>query len=255
VPEIHFAQLTDAGSAHAENEDAIGHWTLADGIAFAVADGIGGRAAGRLASGLALEVVGTQLVEAALDLPILTRLRRAVQAANVTLYQKALAVPELHGMGTTITLTAVVGASLVSAHVGDARLCLLRNGVITQLTKDHGWAGAHLPGVDLGEQAHGRPRRYAVPRCLGHELVVSVDLLSMDLRTGDTLLQCSDGVHGALGEGELRELVEAHPPAAACQAILRRTREEDGRDDASVQVAAVDRVPAAAGRSWWPFVR
>lgn len=251
---IQFFELSEGGADHPTNEDAVAHWSLEDGLVFAVADGIGERAAGHVASTLALEIVGRELGGPPTELPVLNRLRRAVQTANVELYQKGLTVPALSGMGTTLTATALVGSSLVAAHVGDCRLWLLRDRTLTQLTKDHTWVWAHLPGFEGGEHAHGQRRRYSLPRCLGHELVVSIDLLSLELRTGDVLVQCSDGVHGAIEEVEIQELLEAHPPEAACRALLRRAHEEDG-DDVSVQVAAVRGVPASAARPWWRLGR
>jgi protein phosphatase len=251
MPRFQLSELTHAGSGHAANEDAVGHWKVADGVVFAVADGIGAAAAGQVASSLALEVFGAELGQMAADVPVINRLRRAVQAANVAVYQKGLAVPELRGMGATLTATAVVGASLVTAHVGDCRLWLFRDRTLTQLTKDHTWVWAHVPGAPPLEHAHGNPRRYSLPRCLGHELVVTVDLLSMDLHAGDVLAQASDGLHGALGEDEIRELLEAHPPDAACHALVRRAREEDDRDDVSVQVIRLEAVAEAPARAWW----
>ena len=113
---------------------------------------------------------------------------------------------------------------------------------------------AHVPGAPSVEQVRNQPRRYSLPRCLGRELVVSIDILSLELRAGDVIVQCSDGVHTALGEDDVQELLEAHPPEAACHAILRRAGQLDGSDDVSVQVAAVRDVPLVA-RRWWPFSR
>lgn len=96
-------------------------------------------------------------------------------------------------------------------------------------------------------------RRYAVPRSLGHELVLSTDVLTMTVRGGDTFLQSTTGLHRALTDDDLREALEAHPPEAACRALVRRVRLADGRDDASVQIAA--RAPSdepAAG--WWRWL-
>jgi protein phosphatase len=245
--DVDFSELTQAG-VRQTNEDAVGHWPEDGGFILAVADGLGDEDAGQLASSLALRMLGEDLRETT-DLPAVKRLRRAVQAANVALYEKAFTVPELRHMGTTVTVTALAPDGLVTAHVGDCRLFLLRDRTFTQLTKDHTWAWAHLPGAP--ERVHGRPRRYSMPRCLGQELVVSVDVISMSLRAGDVLLQCSDGVHGVLGDGEMRELLESHPPEAACRALVRRARESASEDDASVQIASVRAVEAPAMRSWW----
>src|SRR5207247_2368190 len=78
-----------------------------------------------------------------------------------------------------------------------------------------------------------------------------IDVLSMDLRPRDIVVQCSDGIHGAVRDEEVAELVVAHPPEAACRALVRRAREEGGEDNLSVQVAAVVSCPPAAARPWW----
>lgn len=254
--EIDFFQLTDVGCVRTENEDAIGHWPHEEGLLFAVADGLGGEAAGEVASALALEVLAREMERSPGGWPVPKRLRRAVQEANLEVYNKAIAVPELRGMGTTITATALVGGSLVAAHVGDCRLFLRRDGALTQLTKDHTWVWEQVQyGLLSTEAARTHPRRHVLTRSLGHELIVGIDVLRMELRPDDVVVQCSDGVHGKLPEAEIAELVAGHPPEAACRALVRRAREEGGEDNLSVQVAAVIDCPAPAARPWWPFGR
>src|SRR2546428_462745 len=90
--------------------------------------------------------------------------------------------------------------------------------------------------------------RWTAPREAGQELIVGIDVLSLDVKPGDVLLQCSDGIHGALGEAELGELLAAHPPEAACRALVRRGREEGGEDNLSAQVAAVIDCPPPTAR-------
>jgi protein phosphatase len=255
MPEIEFHQLSTAGSDRAPNQDAVGSWPLRDGLVFAVADGIGTEGIGQLASTHALKVLARELRAAGPDWPLLKCLRRGVQAANLELYEKGVTVPDLRRIATTLTATAVVGASLVTAHVGDCRLWLLRDGRLTQLTKDHTWAQPQRPGAGSSEQAPVHARRYSLPRCLGQELIVSIDFLSMDLQAGDVLAQSSDGVHARLEENEIKALLEAHPPEAACHELVRRAQERDGQDDASVQVAVVRRLPDAGVRRWWGLER
>jgi len=256
MAEIDFYQLTDVGCVRTNNEDAVGYWPFEDGLVFAVADGLGGAAAGEEASALALEVLGREMERAPGGSALPKSLKRAVQEANLAIYQKGITVPELRGMATTITASAVVGSNLVAAHVGDCRLFLLRDGTLTQLTKDHTWVAEQVAyGILSPEEARTHPRRNLVTRCLGRELIVGVDLLRMDLRPGDVLVQCSDGVHGPVPEAEITELVRAHPPEAACHALIRRGREEGGEDNLSVQVAAVLQCPEAAPRSRWRLWR
>jgi protein phosphatase len=256
MPELEFSQLTDPGCVRAENEDAVGHWPHEDGLLFAVADGLGGHAAGGVASALALEVLAREMERAPGSWSVSKRLKRAVQEANLELYNKAVTVPELRGMGTTLTASAVVGGTLFAVHVGDCRLLLLRDGVLTQLTKDHSWVWEQVQyGLLSAEAARTHPRRHVITRCLGRELITPLDLLTFDLQPGDVLAQMSDGIHAALPEAEISELLQAHPPAAACGALVRRGREEGGDDNLSVQVAAVVACPAPASRPWWRFGR
>jgi len=233
--EVDLFELTDPGRTP-PNADAVGHWPSAGGLVFAVVDGTGEGESGAVASGLALDAMARELASAPATWDVPKRLRRAVQAANLDVYAKALAVPELRRMSTALTASAVVGATLHVAHVGNCRLFLRRERQLVQLTKEHafGWE----PGA----------------RALGIGAVIAIDAVTLALREDDVLLQCSDGLHGALGEDELGELLAAHPPAAACRAMVRRARQEGAEDDVSVQVAAVTHCPRAA-HAWWRLGR
>jgi protein phosphatase len=165
-------------------------------------------------------------------------------------------VPELRGMGTTLTATVLVGSTLVAAHVGDTRLLLFRDRNLTQLTKDHTWVFEQVQyGLLSAEAARSHPKRHLLTRSLGSELIVGIDVLTLEMHPGDILVQCSDGIHGPIGEPEIAELVSAHPPEAAARALVRRAREEGGEDNISVQVAAVVSCPAPAARPWWRLGR
>jgi serine/threonine protein phosphatase PrpC len=139
-----------------------------------------------------------------------------------------------------LTASAVAGGTLVAVHVGDCRLLLLRDGRLSQLTKDHGEAPA--PPAPPGAARN-------VTRTLGAELVTAVDMLRLALRPGDVLCQCPARVHDALGP-ELAELLGAHRPPAACRAVVRRAREE-GVADVGAQVALVVRGAPGARRGRW----
>ena len=247
---VEYTELT-LGAVDGANEDAVAHWWCGDCLVLAIADGVGDRSAGQVASTTALEVLGRELSTSPPDWPMPKRLRRAVQAANLKVYQKGVTVPELRRMATTLTVTAIEGRSLLAAHVGDCRLLLYRQGKLTQLTKDHTRAWEDPLAAAVNGSRNGA-RHAALSRSLGHELVVSIDFLTMELAVDDRLLQCSDGVHGALAEEELQELLEAHPSEAACQAIVRRAREVDAGDDASAQLVRVASLSTPeAARPWW----
>lgn len=258
MPEIDFFHLTDTGCVREGNEDAIGCWPCEDGLVFAVADGLGGHNAGEVASALALEVLGDHLQGDSAGTPIAKRLRSGVQEANLRIYNKSTTVPELRQMGTTLTVTSVVGDTLVTAHVGDCRLYLLRDGTLMQLTKDHTWVWEQVQyGILAPEEARTHPKRHMLSRSLGQDLIVAIDTLTMKVRPGDVLIQCSDGIHGLLTDNEMMELLSPSPQAdAACRAFIHRARDRGGDDNLSVQIACViSCVPSAAKSSWWPFRR
>jgi PPM family protein phosphatase len=145
---------------------------------------------------------------------------------------------------------------LVTAHVGDCRLYLMRNGSLTQMTKDHSWVGEQVEyGILTAEEARTHPRRNVLSRCLGHELIVGIDVLTMTVQPGDVLLQCSDGVYTLLSESEMLAFLQAGGPDAACRAMIQRARDAGGDDNLSVQVAAVISCSPDAPRPWWRLGR
>ena len=257
MPEIDFFQLTDPGCVRDENEDSIGHWPHEDGLLFAVADGLGGEAAGQVASALALEVLAREMERAPGSWAAEKRLRRSVQEANLAVYSKGMTVPELRKMGTTLTATALIGGNLIAAHVGDCRLYLCRDGELTQLTKDHTWVWEQVQyGILSPEEARTHPRRNVLSRCLGHGVIVGIDVLSLGARPKDVVMQCSDGIHVLLAEAEIADTLRTQQPDAACRTLIRRAREEGGDDNLSVQIAWIVNCPApVAPRRWWQFGR
>jgi protein phosphatase len=255
--DLDYFQLTDVGPVREGNEDALAMWYYERGVIFGVADGLGGHAAGEVASNLALEVVQRETTTAPAAWAMTTRLRRAVQEANLALHGKSIAVPELAGMATTLTTTAVIGDTLTAAHVGDSRLYLVRDAEITQLTKDHTWVAEQISyGLLSPQAARTHPKRHNVTRCLGTELIVGVDVLSVTVRPGDILVQCSDGVHGPLEDAAIAAYVRDTPPHKACRRLVREAVAAGGEDNLSVQVAIVTACsPVAAPRRWWHFGR
>lgn len=256
MAELEFFQITDRGAVREGNEDAIGHWPYEDGMLFAVADGVGGHAAGEIASTMALDILAREMELAPGAWATTKQLRRAVQQANLELHSKGLAVPELRGMATTLTVSAVFGGALVAAHVGDCRLLLVRNGTVTQLTKDHTWVAERVQyGLLSPEAARTHPRRHAITRCLGPELIVGIDVLSFDLRPGDVLVQCSDGVHGVLDEAVIAAVTGERAPEGACRTLVERAVAAGSDDNLSAQVLVVRDCPEPAPRPWWRFGR
>jgi PPM family protein phosphatase len=256
---LEFHQLTETGPVREGNEDAIGHWNHEDGLLFAVADGLGGHAAGEVASALALEVLSREMERAPGTWAVEKRLRRSAQEANLALHGKAIAVPELRGMATTLTATTVIGPTLTAIHVGDCRLYLVRGDEVRQLTKDHTWAAEQVQyGFLSAQAARNHPKRGHLTRCLGTELIVGMDILTLALEPGDLLVQCSDGVYAALEDAELATIVRNGSGPDACRRLVDRAVEAGSQDNLSVQLAVVVDCPAAApppSRPWWRLGR
>jgi PPM family protein phosphatase len=239
-PSVEFAELTHAG-LRATNEDAVGVAPFGrgvdDGIVFMMADGVGASPGGATASRIAVEALGAALAMAPRQWPAHRRLRSAMEAANLAIYDRALADPRLRHMRTTLTATALVAGEVVVAHVGDCRTYLLRDR-LRCLTRDHNWAGqlARL-GLMRRETARRHRHRHLLTRCLGQQPFVQVDVVHQPVYPGDVICQCSDGLHCLVSETDLAAELSAGDAMAACAALMARSRAAGADDNVSVQIA------------------
>lgn len=220
--EVEAAALSDPGTVRGNNEDSCGVLVESRSCVVAgVADGVSGFEGGEVASHMAIEVLLRAWREEAPALGAGQRLYRAFQQANIEIYDRAIAVPELRGMATTLTAVALEGGELTAVHAGDSRLYLVRGGAITQLTKDHTVAAEKVRlGLLSREKARTHPDRSVLTRSVGRELIVSRDRLTQRLGQGDVLVLCSDGLHNVLGDEEMREIVAGRDAAGACRALV-----------------------------------
>jgi PPM family protein phosphatase len=214
---ITAAGLTDRGSRRPRNEDAL--LIRSDVGLFAVADGMGGHAAGEVASGLAVAMLEQTLAPLlAHGAPPPDRLRRAladaVHSANAAILQRAAANPAEFGMGTTFTALALFRRpGCVIAHAGDSRAYLLRAGELRQLTEDHTWVREQVrAGLLTPELARRHPHANVITRALGTAPELAVDTCREALAAGDVLLLCSDGLTLHLEDAELRGLLDRPLP-------------------------------------------
>jgi protein phosphatase len=160
-----------------------------------------------------------------------------VQQANIEIYDRAVAVPELRGMSTTLTAVVVDRGELTAVHVGDSRLYVLHDRELVQLTKDHTVAAEKVRMKLLSrEKARTHPDRSVLTRSVGRELIVSRDRISRRLIQGDVLLACTDGVYGVLEDEELRRLVAGRDAAAACRAVVDAANARGTADNLSAAV-------------------
>jgi PPM family protein phosphatase len=215
LPAIRSWARTDVGHKRKHNEDSY----LADdklGL-YVVADGMGGHAAGEVASKTAVESIRKSLADGRKALDLFARaptvearegiaqlMERAIQKACADVYGLSLADPSKRGMGTTVVALLVAGKKAIIGHVGDSRVYLLRAGRAHQLTEDHTLVQEQLKrGLITKDQVAAAENRNVITRAVGIQSNVAVDTLVTDLSPGDVYLLCSDGLHGYLGEDEL----------------------------------------------------
>lgn len=235
------AVLTDVGTERAHNEDFCGYVRAgATSVLAVVADGVSSLEGGEVASQKAVEVTLHVYRGQPASVPASKRLARAVQQANIEVYDLATVVPELRGMATTLTAVALDGSDVWAAHVGDSRLYLLREGRLTQLTKDHTVAAERRRmGLISAVRAQSHPDRGTLTRCLGRELIVGADRLSTRVRPGDVLVLCTDGLHNALDAEAISRLAVAEDAASACRALLEEANARGTADNLSAAVVRV----------------
>jgi PPM family protein phosphatase len=230
---------TDVGRSRQKNEDAI---LVLDSI-YAVADGVGGQAAGEVASRTALgplrELDGRIFPD---DGSASTALSEAVMDANDLVRELADKEPTYRGMGTTVTAALLEGRRLHVAHVGDSRAYLLRDGALRQITEDHTLV-QHL--IDEGhiskEEASKHPQRNIVTRAIGVAEDVEVDALTLDLLPGDQVLLCSDGLTGVIGDDTIADrLAQDRDPDATIAELIDAANEAGGPDNISVLLLRYD---------------
>ncbi|MDY7039315.1 MAG: Stp1/IreP family PP2C-type Ser/Thr phosphatase [Chloroflexota bacterium] len=237
--------LSDPGQKRELNEDSWGIVREEDhhpeviarkGRLYAVADGMGGHAAGEVASQLAIAV----LFETYYNDPIpdlQESLRRAVVAANDAVYAQAAADEARSGMGTTLVAAVLYQDKAIIANVGDSRAYFLRQAHIEQITSDHSWVGEQIEaGLLTQEEARGHVYRSVITRCLGHEPDVKVDFFELDLQSGDALVLCTDGLTNLVDAEEIWREVTSREPQAAAEVLVAHANERGGPDNITVIV-------------------
>jgi protein phosphatase len=264
--------LTDPGRVRPSNED---HFLVADlsrtlrvrqtslpqaetrqgrsrGHVLLVADGMGGAAAGEVASALSVEAVEAFVLELlrrfsnlqeADEFGVLADLRRAVVQADARIAEEAALHPELKGMGTTLTMAFASGSRLFVIHAGDSRCYLFRRESLEQLTEDHTVVAELVGrGAISPEEARRHPYRHVVTNALGGGLAgVRVDVQRVALEPGDAVLLCSDGLTDMLDDGRIAAVLAAEDgPEAACGRLVAEANEAGGKDNVTAVVARFD---------------
>jgi protein phosphatase len=237
------AARTDPGRVRQSNEDRV----FADQEAgiLIVADGMGGHAAGEVASDLAVRTISQLLEESlppgALDAQAVIRLlRHAIDQANFAIQTRAAEDCALRGMGTTVAIAIARGEQLCLGHVGDSRVYLIADGQLRRLTQDHSLVSQMVrDGQITAEQARTHHLRNVITRSLGFEASAQPDLQVLRWSAGDCLVLCSDGLTNMLTDEEIA--AEVRRPGASvastCGRLIALANERGGSDNISVIVA------------------
>lgn len=239
---------TDRGPVRRTNEDAF--FTDETLGLLLVADGMGGHAAGEVASRLAVDAIVGFLRRSQDDHeyswpyglePTLSlngnRLRTAVHLANRRVFRAAESHDEYTGMGTTVVCALIKGTRMVIAHVGDSRLYLQRDGGLAQLTKDDTWAATVLGQNGFSGDTTRHPMRNVLTNVVGARDRTDVHLGEHDLRTGDRLLLCTDGLHGSVDDEAIGSVLAASTnPETSASALVAEALARGSRDNVTALV-------------------
>src|SRR5205809_7841390 len=218
------------------------------GSLFVVADGMGGAAAGEVASEMATDTIYQQMIRAwgrereATPHRFAYRLKEAVEVANGHIHAYAKAHPEVRGMGTTTTAVGVLSDHFYLTQVGDSRAYLIRNGQAVQLTKDQSLMQRLVEAGELTEEEAAKSeRRNIILQALGPDARVKVDLTHQEVRRGDILVLCSDGLTGTVKKEEIAAVATRERDLlAACDKLIALANERGGPDNITVVLARFD---------------
>ncbi len=276
--DLEFAELTDPGLTRGHNEDFLGHvvpsspaQVESQGWLFAIADGVGGQERGEVASRLAIETVLSGFRNSPKGIMPVSPLPKLVQEATQVVFDEgndaadrpAAAYSDPGGhivrsgshMATTLVLCALRFDSAVISHVGDSRCYLFRNGKLASLTHDHTMVDEQVRrGMISKAEAATHVNRHVLTRCLGSEMFVAADTITVNIIPGDVLMLCSDGLHGYVPDAAMQWMLSSTPHLQdAAEALIAAANQTGGHDNVSVQlirVRAVERMGLYRGRPY-----
>jgi len=242
--EDNFLVVDFVGARGPEAEAALDFSLGNKGALFLVCDGMGGAAAGEVASTMAVQSISSAVGGAGVlsRERFARRLRRAVEDANTTIFAQSRDNQSERGMGTTCTAVGLVDATLLIGQIGDSRCYVLRGGRLSQVTKDQSLAWQLIEaGAMTMEEAKGFEHANIILQALGVQEKVEVVLSQVQLCRGDVVLVCSDGLHGPVSDDEIRQiLLDETDPKKACERLIACANEHEGPDNITVVVARFD---------------
>jgi protein phosphatase len=237
------AALTDVGRVRRSNEDSV--YCSAESGVFVVADGMGGHAAGEVASAIASEWIAERLCGACMTMEleqVEDRFRTAFVEAGREILRRAAENATQLGMGTTATVLLLrQHGQYIIGHIGDSRAYRVRDGVLSQVTRDHSWVQEQVDrGMITPEQAKNHPQSNIITRALGTEAYPTPDLYDGTIEVGDIFLLASDGLTDMVSDEHLLSILEAEEDPERCVArLVREANLAGGMDNVSALVARI----------------
>ncbi len=246
---LEVAQLTDVGRKREHNEDNMAYVIPKDpqvmakkGALFIVADGMGGHAAGEVASEIAVDTVSNVYYQDDSD-DIALSLLHAIKHANALIHQRAAENMLRSGMGTTCVAAVLRGNIAYIANVGDSRTYIVRDGKVKQVTQDHSWVAEQVrAGLLTEDQARTHAQRNVITRCLGTQADVEIDVFPEQIEEKDALVLCTDGLSGLVSDDEIRRIVDQSGPQDSVYHLVQRANENGGPDNITAIVVSVKQV-------------
>lgn len=237
---------TDTGLVRTKNEDSF--CSEEDIGLFIVADGIGGHAAGEIASAMAVEVIKDYMRKSLTGkeqfikdvntrfLEVTNRISSGIELANQKIYKTSQDSPKFSSMGTTIAVALLTGCRLSIAHVGDSRIYLVRDNSLLRLTDDHSVISEHIKqGLMTKEEAERANFGNIITRAVGYEETVDIELDEINVLEGDKIILCSDGLTSMVkDEFILSTVTSVDSPEEACTVLIEKACENGGKDNITV---------------------
>lgn len=245
-----YSARTDVGMIRSGNEDNYAVNANGDHGLFVVADGMGGHAAGEVASEMAVQTIERELAPMkGLDDGSPNRVSDALKLANRNIHDRTITEVDKQGMGTTASVLLVSGTRYMIGQVGDSRVYLLRDGALHQLTKDHSYVQEQVDaGFLTPEQARYHPYSNVITRCVGASPEVEPDIYQGEVKVGDIFLVASDGLTGMVDDRRLHTLLMSRTaPERKVHALIAEANGRGGLDNITaivVQVAADEEASA-----------
>ena len=243
------AARTDVGIVRSGNED--NYLMLSDRGLFIVADGMGGHAAGEVASEMAVRLIAREVgsLKGLDNSGASSRLAQAIRTANDAIFSRTLAEHDKRGMGTTATVMVLLPGRYLIGQVGDSRAYLLRNGALHQLTKDHSYVQEQVDaGLLTPEQARVHPYANVITRCVGASVDVVPDIYFGHLQPGDVVLLASDGLTGMLEDEQLERILRVDGgPERWVDRMITEANRRGGLDNITAIAVKIETIEGPTG--------